>query len=163
MRCRRTFPLVAFLLLTWGAAPSLCQPRDRWRAHEDTPYFSLTLPNAGTIDRWRIARAPGGVTLQVWIGKYQDWYLNYDHRGKDAAVLLTPEPGPGCVWVLSEVRRGPILDRRGEGSQYIAATITAAEGPMRGWYLTPEARARLRKERGEIKYRIDLDDLHSGK
>jgi hypothetical protein len=139
------------------------QPSDRWDRREDTPVMTLTLPNAGTIRRWKIVRVTGGIALQVHEpGKYGGWYLNYDHRGNDAALLLTPERGPGCVWVLKEVRRGEI--RGGpESKQVIAATITAAEGAMKGWYLTADPRAKLRNERVEIEYHIDVFDRNSGK
>src|SRR5262245_25605089 len=144
MKTRHILLLVAFLPLAWDAPPGRSQKGERWDRREKDPMFHLRVPNAGAVTRWRIAAAPGGITLEVGgVGKYAGWYLNYDHRGKDVAVLLTPERGPGCVWVLSEIRRGEISKGGDEGSQDIWATIAAAEGPMSGWYLTPGDRARL--------------------
>jgi hypothetical protein len=164
MKARLILLLVAFLPLAWDAPPARSQKGDRWDYRDDRPRFGLSIPNAGTVNHWRIARTPGGVTLQVDApGKYAGWYLNYDHRGKDAALLLTPEPGPGCVWVLAEVRRGEIVAGGGEGHQDIWATVTAAEGPMKGWHLAAGGRAKLQKERSVLKYRIDVLDRTSGK
>jgi hypothetical protein len=164
MKVRRILLLVALLALAWHVPPGRSQKGERWDRREKDPMFHLRVPNAGGVTRWRIAPAPGGITLRVGgVGKYAGWYLNYDHRGKDVAVLLTPELGPGCVWVLSEVRRGEIVDRRDEGHLDIWATITAAEGPMQGWHLAAEGRAKLQKERNVLKYRIDVYDRTSGK
>ena len=63
---------------------------------------------------------------------------------------------------MGEVRRGEIFGGPAPG-QHVWATITAAEGPMRGWHLAADGRARLQKERSEIKYRIDVFDRKSGK
>src|SRR5262245_18317722 len=107
MKSRLVLLLAAFLPLAWDAPPARSQKGDRWDYRDDRPRSGLSIPNAGTVNRWRIGRTSGGVTLQVdESSKYAGWYLNYDHRGKDVAVLLTPELGPGCVWDISEVRRG---------------------------------------------------------
>jgi hypothetical protein len=164
MKARPILLLVVLLALAWDAPPGWSQKGERWDRRENAPMFHLRVPNAGGVTHWRIAPATGGITLQVGgVGKYAGWYLNYDHRGKDATVLLSPEPGPGCVWILSEVRRGEIVGKAGDGHQDIWATITAAEGPVEGWYLAAEGRARLQKERSVIRYRIDVFDRESGK
>jgi len=48
------------------------------------------------------------------------WYLTYDHRGKDRAVFLSPEPLPGSAWGFSVRSK-------------TANTISARKGPFKGW------------------------------
>jgi hypothetical protein len=122
---------------------------------KDEKRASLWLPR--TTARGTLIYLKGGELAGAWGG----WYLNFDHRGKDARVSLVPEPGPGCYWTWEE---GPWRKSRDFGRTF-AITVRPANGPMRGWLLTMDGdKLILAKETAaEVKFQGYVDDLDDGK
>jgi len=120
-------------------------------------------PDRGSA--WRPVATPRGVLI-VFLGgerngAYTGWYLNYDHKGKDARVMLVAEPGPGCYWRWSE---GPEKKNRG---------ASATPSPARPAGQRPDARLVAHQGRRQIDpdqgggegshVRGSIDDLNDGK
>lgn len=163
---RALFALGLACLVAPAAAPEQLERRE-----------AVTLFGAGVSDgelragpdrgsAWRPVATPKGVLI-VFLGgerngAHAGWYLNYDHRGKDARVMLTAEPGPGCCWNWSE---GPRQKRVRDFGYTFACTARPANGPMRGWALTLDGdKLLLVKESGkEVSFQGTIDDLNDGK
>jgi hypothetical protein len=114
--------------------------------------------------RWMFRQTRRGTLIYLAGGGWGGWYLNYDHRGKDARVGLVPEPGPGCYWSWEEREeaRKKNSDNRGYSFPCVARP---ANGPMKGWSLALEGgKLILAKEpAAEVTFRAAYDDLDDGK
>jgi hypothetical protein len=120
----------------------------------------------GLRSGWLIRKTPQGVLIYLAGGEeaggWSGWYLNYDHRGKDPAVGLVPEPGPGCYWTWTE---GAWRKNPGGFGYTFRCTARPANGPLRGWALTSEGGKLVlaREAAVEVGFRGEIDDLNDGK
>jgi len=122
-------------------------------------------PDRGSA--WRpVANARG--VLIVFLGgerngAYTGWYLNYDHKGKDARVMAGSRARP---WLLLEMVRGP----REEESRGLRLHLplhgpAGPTAPMRGWS-AHQGRRQIDPDQGGGEgshVRGSIDDLNDGK
>jgi hypothetical protein len=81
---------------------------------------------------WELSPGVGGPqTIEVLEPrKWGGWHLAYDPEGKDPAVFLAEERGPGTQWKVTRLK----------GEKDLVFTIQAAEGKYKGWYLDVAAK-----------------------
>jgi hypothetical protein len=84
--------------------------------------FGKVYDTKDAADRWYVL----GTQIKSSVG---GGYLAYDASGKDRGVFLAGRPGDGTEWTVAAPGRAR------EGAR---ASLRAASGPLKGWYLDVE-------------------------
>jgi hypothetical protein len=87
-----------------------------------TSTFGTVADTKDAEDRWYVL----GTQIKSSVG---GGYLAYDASGKDRGLFLARRPGDGTEWIVAAPGRAR------EGAR---ASLRAASGPFRGWYLDVE-------------------------
>lgn len=93
-------------------------------------------------------------------GPWSGWYLQYDHRGTDPRVLLSPVPGFGTNWRCTKY-----AGRESNHRYVFSVRIQAMQGPMAGRVLSvQDSQVKLGDGLGSIGFSVPIEsDPRDGK